>query len=169
MLAARRAGKVRYIGFTGHKSPHIHQRMLEAATAHDFRFDAVQMPLNLLDAHHDSFERLILPTLVEQEIGVLGMKPLLGDGGLIKLAGVSASDCLHYPLSLPTSVVITGCDSLRVLQQALRAARTFTPLGPARRAALLAKTEQLAWTGAHELYKTSQRFDATERHPEWLS
>jgi aryl-alcohol dehydrogenase-like predicted oxidoreductase len=167
-LDAKRAGKVRYLGFTGHKSPHIHKHMLETAFAHDFRFDTVQMPLNLLDTHHDSFEKIVLPILVQHEIGVLGMKPLLGHGQLVKLAGVSAIDALHYALSLPTSVVITGCDSLPILEQALKAARTFRPLSDQQRAGLLAKTEKLAQSGEHELYKSSQHFDGTTKHPEWL-
>lgn len=168
MLDARRAGKLRFIGFTGHKSPHVHRRMLETARAHDFVFDTVQMPLNLLDAHYDSFEKLVLPQLVEQRIGVLGMKPMLGGGQLVRISGLSGIECLHYALDLPTSVVITGCDSLRVLEQALTAARTFRPLTETGRAAMLAKTEKAARRGQHELYKTTSLFDATSRHPEWL-
>jgi predicted aldo/keto reductase-like oxidoreductase len=167
VLRAREAGKLRYIGFTGHKSPAIHRRMLEAAGRHGFRFDAVQMPLNVMDAHHDSFERLVLPQLVERGIGVLGMKSI---GGKIILQSrtVTPVECLHYAMSLPTSVVITGCDSITILEQALAAAASFRPLDAAARAALLRKTEQAAGGGRYELYKTSRYFDSTEQHPEWL-
>jgi predicted aldo/keto reductase-like oxidoreductase len=168
VLAAQRAGKVRFIGFTGHKSPAIHKHMLEAAFARGFRFDTVQMPLNLLDAHHDSFEKIVLPILVEHEIGVIGMKPLLGEGQIMKLANVTAIEALHYAMSLPTSVVLTGCDKMSILAQALEAARTFQPFDPARRAALLAKSAAAAKSGKEELYKSSDHFDGTTQHPEWL-
>src|SRR3989441_6855642 len=126
VLAAQRAGKIRYVGFTGHKSPAIHLRMLETARAQGFRFDAVQMPLNVMDVHYDSFEKQVVPVLVEQDIGVLGMKPM-GDPFVLVSGTVTAVECLHYAMNLPTSVVITGCDSLPVLEQALHAARSFRP------------------------------------------
>src|SRR5205823_5486801 len=117
LLRAREQGKLRFIGFTGHKRPAIHRHMLDMAAAHGFRFDTVQMPLNVMDAHFDSFEANVLPELVKQDIGVLGMKPL-GSGILLESKIVAPIDCLHYAMSLPTSVVITGCDSLGVLRQA---------------------------------------------------
>ena len=167
VMAARQAGKIRYVGFTGHKSPVIHLRMLEAARAQGFRFDAVQMPLNVMDAHYDSFAKQVVPVLVEQDIGVLGMKPL-GDPFVLLSGTVTAVECLHYAMSLPTSVVITGCDSLVVLEQALHAARSFRPLSEAAVAALLGRTAQAARDGKYELYKTTRHFDGTYQNPHWL-
>ena len=127
VLEAKQKGKVRYIGFTGHKSPDIHLKMLNAAFAHNFTLDTVQMPLNVMDAHYDSFEKKVLPVLVKHNIGVLGMKPM-GDGLILKSKTAEPVECLQYALTLPTSVVITGCDSLPILQQALKVARSFKPL-----------------------------------------
>jgi uncharacterized protein len=166
-LAAKQQGKLRYIGFTGHKSPEIHLKMLNTAFAHKFTLNSVQMPLNLMDAHYDSFEKLVLPVLVAHNIGVLGMKPM-GDGLILQTKTVEAVDCLRYALNLPTSVVITGCDSLPILQQALQTARTFRPLSQEQVAALLAKTEKVAQNGEHELYKTAHNFDGTYQNPQWL-
>jgi predicted aldo/keto reductase-like oxidoreductase len=166
-FAAKRAGKTRFIGFTGHKSPAIHLKMLHVAAAHGFTFDTVQMPLNVMDAHYDSFERQVLPDLVAQRIGVLGMKPL-GDHFIVDTKLVTARECWQYSLSLPTSVVITGCDSLPVLESALAAVRTFRPLSAEERTALLARTADAARGGTHERYKTAQHFDGTAQHPEWL-
>ena len=166
-LQARDAGTIRYIGFTGHKNPAIHLRMLETAAEHGFRFDTVQMPLNVMDAHFESFEKKVLPVLVKDGIGVLGMKPL-GDRQIPASKTVSPVDCLHYAMNLPTSVVITGCDSMEVLEQALLAARTFRPMSPAEVGALLAKTARAAHAGAFERYKTTRDFDSTVANPEWL-
>src|SRR5579871_800790 len=167
VLEAKRAGKVRFIGFTGHKDPHIHLYMLEVAARNNFHFDTVQMPLNVMDAHFRSFGKLVLPILVEQQIGVLGMKSM-GDHIILKSGVVQPLECLHYALNLPTSVVITGIDSQEILKQAFEAAKTFKPMGPAEVAALLAKTEQVAAHGDYELFKTSAHFDSTAHHPEWL-
>ncbi|HKU44267.1 MAG TPA: aldo/keto reductase [Polyangiales bacterium] len=167
LIAAQKAGKIRYLGFTGHKSAAIHAKMLSVAAQHNFKFDTVQMPLNVMDAHDDGFEKRILPLLTAQKIGVLGMKPL-GSGIILKSGKVSAIQCLHYAMSLPTSVVITGCDSMRVLQQALTAARTWKPLAAAARDALLARTAKPSAEKRYELYKTSQQFDGTEHNPHWL-
>ena len=167
VLEARKAGKVRYIGFTGHKNPDMHLKMLETASARQFQFDAVQMPLNAMDAHYESFEKKVLPVLVKNEIGVLGMKPL-GAGLLLKSNTVTPVECLRYALSLPTSVVITGCESLANLQQALDVARNFKPLTSSESAALLAKTEQAARDGQFEGYKTTNNFDGTFHNPQWL-
>jgi aryl-alcohol dehydrogenase-like predicted oxidoreductase len=167
MLAAKKAGKVRYIGFTGHKDPLVHLRMLEIADQHGFRFDAVQMPLNVLDAHFRSFGQQVVPVLVKQGTGVLGMKPLAS--GIIPQSNTAtAVECLHYAMNLPASVVITGIESMAVLKQALEAARTFRPLTVAQVSALLAKTAKAAATGRYEPFKTTQGFDATARHPEWM-
>jgi len=166
-VAAKQQGKLRYIGFTGHKSPEIHLKMLDTAFAHKFTLNSVQMPLNVMDAHYDSFEKLVLPVLLAHNIGVLGMKPM-GDGLILQTKTVEAVDCLRYALNLPTSVVITGCDSLPILQQALQTARAFRPLSQEQVAALLAKTEKVAQNGEHELYKTAHNFDGTIQNPQWL-
>ncbi|EDY18485.1 aldo/keto reductase [Chthoniobacter flavus Ellin428] len=167
MLEAQKAGKVRYIGFTGHKHPDIHLHMLEVAKAHDFRFDTVQMPLNVMDAHFESFAQKAVPVLVEQEIGILGMKPI-GSGWILKSKTVDPVECLHYAMNLPTSVVITGCDAMNILTQALEAARSFKPLEQSQLEALLARTAPAAKEGKFEGYKTSQTFDATAKNPQWL-
>jgi len=167
VLEARKAGKVRYIGFTGHKSPDVHSKMLQTASDNGFTFDAVQMPLNVMDAHYDSFEKRVLPLLLEHKIGVLGMKPL-GEGLFLKSNTVTATECLHYAMGLPVTVVITGCDSLARLQQALEAVRSFRPLSEEERSALLAKTAEAAQGGQYELYKTDTIFDSTSQNPGWL-
>jgi predicted aldo/keto reductase-like oxidoreductase len=164
---ARKAGKVRYIGFTGHKSPEVHLKMLATASSHQFRFDAVQMPLNVMDHHFSSFETEVLPVLLKENIGVLGMKPM-GDHFILQSKTVTAVECLHYPMNLPTSVVITGCDSLPILEQALNAARSFQPMSKEQVATLLAKTAEAARSGEYELYKTSHHFDGTFQNPQWL-
>jgi aryl-alcohol dehydrogenase-like predicted oxidoreductase len=164
---AQKAGKLRFIGFTGHKSPDIHLHMLDTAAQHGFLFDSVQLPLNVMDAHFDSFEKKVLPVLIQNKIAVLGMKPM-GDHFILDSKTSSAIECLHYSMNLPTSVVITGCDSLPILQQALRAARSFQPMDSSQVAALLAKTAKAAEGGRFELYKTSHHFDGTFANPEWL-
>src|SRR6478672_2100594 len=146
LLEARQAGKLRYIGFTGHKDPHIHLYMLEVARQHGFAFDTVQMPLNVMDAHYRSFGRLVLPELVKQQIGVLGMKPM-ANGIILRSKTVSPIECLHYALNLQTSVVITGVDSMQILDQACEAARTFRPLSDPELTALLSKTAKAAARG----------------------
>jgi aryl-alcohol dehydrogenase-like predicted oxidoreductase len=167
LVAAQQAGKTRFIGFTGHKDPRIHLYMLEVAREHGFRFDTVQMPLNVMDAHYRSFEKLVLPELVNNNIGVLGMKPM-ANGNILRSKTVTAIECLQYAMNLPTSVVITGCENMKDLDQALTAARTFKPLSEAEVAALLTKTEQAAARGEFELFKTTSIYDGTASHPEWL-
>ncbi len=166
-MEAKEAGRIRYIGFTGHKSPTIHLRMLETAAAHGFRFDAVQMPLNVMDAHFDSFEKRVLPVLVRAKIGVLGMKPI-GDKMILESKTATPVECLRYALSLPTSVVITGCDSMEILDQALAVARGFYPMTADEVQALLAKSAKAAELGRFERYKTTQEFDSTVAFPQWL-
>jgi uncharacterized protein len=166
-VKAREGGKVRFIGFTGHKSPQIHKHMLEVADQHKFKLDSVQMPLNVMDAQYESFASIVLPMLQERNIGVLGMKPI-GSGILLKSGKVSAVECLRYALSLPTSVVITGCESMKDVQQALELGRNFQPLTQSERAALLSKTAEVAKNGKFELYKTSTQFDGTAHNPQWL-
>ena len=168
IVEAQKQGKVRFIGFTGHKSPDIHLKMLETAFAHGFTFDTVQMPLNLMDAHYESFEKKVLPVLVKHNIGVLGMKPM-GDNFILQSKTVTPMECLHYAMSLPTDVVITGCDSVARVQQALEAARTFKPLSKQEMAAILAKTALAAKNGEYEKYKTSDHFDGTAHNPEYLT
>ena len=141
--------------------------MLNTAFSHDFTLNSVQMPLNLMDAHYESFEKKVLPVLLKHNIGVLGMKPM-GDRLILKSKTVEPVECLQYALTLPTSVVITGCDSIPILQQALKVARTFSPLTSEQVAALLAKTAQAAQKGDYELYKTSHNFDGTYQNPQWL-
>jgi predicted aldo/keto reductase-like oxidoreductase len=167
MLAARKAGKARYLGFTGHKSPAIHLKMVKGAAAHSFPLDTVQMPLNVMDAHFNSFEQQVLPELVRQQIGVLSMKSL-GDHFILDTKLVTAEECWHYAMNLPISVMITGIDSLNVLEAALAAARSFKPMTNEQVAALRARTATAAAAGAHERYKTTGRFDGTAHHPEWL-
>ncbi len=166
-LEARKAGKIRYIGFTGHKNPDIHLKTLETAASHNFSFDTVQMPLNVMDAHYESFEKKVLPLLVQADTGVLGMKSM-GDSIILESRKVTPVECLHYAMNLPTSVVITGCDSMEILEQALNAARSFRPMAPQEVKALLAKTSQAARHGEYELYKISHEFDSTWRNPDWL-
>jgi len=167
LLDARKAGKIRFIGFTGHKDPLVHLRMLEVAADHGFRFDAVQMPLNVLDAHFRSFEREVLPILVREEIGILGMKSL-GDGLILASKAATPIECLHYALNLPIATVITGIERMEILDLALEAVGTFKPMGREEVQALLAKTSNAAVGGRFELFKTSDRFDGTARNPQWL-
>jgi predicted aldo/keto reductase-like oxidoreductase len=167
VFEAQKAGKIRFIGFTGHKSPDIHLKMLDAASKRGFAFDAVQMPLNVMDAHFNSFEKKVLPVLLKSAIGVLGMKPF-GDHFILDSKTATPVECLHYAMNLPTSVVITGCDSLPILQQALDAARSFQPMESSQVGMLLAKTAKAAEAGQFELYKTSHHFDGTYANPQWL-
>jgi aryl-alcohol dehydrogenase-like predicted oxidoreductase len=167
VLEAQKTGKIRFIGFTGHKSPDIHLKMLDTASKHGFTFDTVQMPLNVMDAHFNSFEKKVLPVLLKNDIGVLGMKPM-GDHFILESQTATPTECLHYAMNLPTSVVITGCDSLPILRQALRAARSFQSMNSSQVGVLLAKTAKAAEAGQFELYKTSHHFDGTYENPQWL-
>ena len=166
-LEAKQAGKTRYIGFTGHKDPLVHLRMLEIAKEHGFSFDTVQMPLNVMDAHFRSFEHQVLPKLVEAGIGVLGMKTM-GDGNILKSKTVEPIECLHYALNLPTSVVITGIERMEILDQAIKAAETFKPMSDKAVSELLARTAEAAMTGHYEPFKTGVQFDQTALNPDWL-
>ena len=167
LIEAKQAGKLRYIGFTGHKDPRIHLYMLEVAARHGFLFDAVQMPLSVMDAHYRSFEKEVLPELVKNKIGVLGMKSM-ANGILLKSKTVEPIECLHYALNLPTSVVITGIDSMEILDQAFEAVRTFRPLTPGEVESLLERTAAAASKGEFEPFKTTSLFDGTAQNPEWL-
>ena len=167
LVEARDAGKIRFIGFTGHKDPRIHLYMLEVAGDYGFTFDSVQMPLNVMDAHYRSFEKMVLPELVKQDIGVLAMKTL-ANGAILESKTVNAIECLQYAMNLPTSVVITGCESMENLEQALTAARTFEPMTEDQVKTLLSRTAQAASRGEYELFKTTSVYDGTATHPEWL-
>jgi predicted aldo/keto reductase-like oxidoreductase len=167
-LAAKQAGKIRFIGFTGHKDPAIHLHMLDLAAKNNFKFDTVQMPLNVMDAHFRSFQHEVLPVLVRDKIGVLGMKSM-GSGDILKSKVVTPVECLHYALTLPTSVVINGIDSMKLLDQAFEAASTFQPMSDQEVAALLAKTADAARNGEYEMFKTSAKYDSTAKAPQYLN
>jgi predicted aldo/keto reductase-like oxidoreductase len=164
---AQAAGKLRFIGFTGHKDPYIHLHMLEVANYNGFKFDAVQMPLNVMDAHYRSFAKLVVPELVKQGIGVLGMKSM-ANGILLRSNTVTPTECLHYALNLPTSVVITGMDTQEILDQALAAVQTFRPMTDEQVQQLLSKTTEAGSQGEFEPFKTSSIFDGTAQNPDWL-
>ena len=155
---ARTQGKVRYVGFTGHKSPALHLSMLSRG----FRFDACQLPLNCFDATFRSFEREVLPVLESQGIAAIGMKSLGGDGGPVRAGVVTAEAALAYAMSLPVATVVSGIDSPRVLEQNLAVARGFTPMTARARDALRKRVASLAADGRFELYKTSAKFEGVE-------
>ena len=165
LVEARKAGKLRFIGFTGHKDPRIHRKMIETG----FAFDTVQMPLNVLDAHYRSFEKEVLPLALQRGIAVLGMKSM-GAGLILESGAASAVECLRYAMSIPgVSVTITGCDSMGVLEQALWLGTTFKPMPDEERAKLLARTASQAKDGKWEPFKTTGAFDGTEQNKRWLT
>lgn len=166
-IAAREAGKIRYIGFTGHKDPVVHLRMLEMAQKHGFHFDTVQMPINVMDAHFRSFTKEVMPVAVQQGIGVLAMKTF-GDHFILNSKTVEPIEALHYSLTQPVSVVITGIDSMPVMEQALTAVKTFRPMSEAQITDLLDRTRDAATDGRFELFKTTAHFDGTASNPQWL-
>jgi diketogulonate reductase-like aldo/keto reductase len=167
MLEAKKAGKVRFIGFTGHKDPFVHLRMLDEARVRKFHFDAVQMPLNVMDPHFRSFEHNVLPVLNREGIAPLGMKAF-GDHYILDSKIVTPIEGLHYCLNLPIAVQITGIDTQAILDQALEAARTFKPMSTTAVQALLARTKEGAQGGKYELFKTSSHYDGTAHNPKWL-
>jgi uncharacterized protein len=167
LTAAKKAGKTRFIGFTGHKDPHVHLYMLELARKNGFTFDTVQMPINVMDAHFRSFGKLVVPEAEKMGIAVLAMKSM-GDGVILKSKTATPRECLRFSLSQKVAAVVTGIDSQAVLDQAIEAGSTFEPLSAAETEALLKKTEQAAAGGQYELFKTSAHFDSTASHPEWL-
>jgi len=152
---AKNSGKVRFVGFTGHKDPGIHLDIIRRG----FPFDSVQMPLNALDSHFRSFEKLVLPEANKRKMAVLGMKPLGGTAEAIKQGLLKAEEMLHYAMSLPVTTTITGMDSLDVLQQNLKVARDFKPLSEKKMDELRRRCARAAADGRHELYKISLRFD----------
>jgi len=165
--AAKRAGKIRYVGFTGHKDPSVHLKMLQVADKHHFHFDAAQMPINVMDVHFRSFEREVMPVLLQKQVALLGMKPM-GDKNILDSKTVTALECLQYALSRPTAVVITGIDSMAILDQAFQAAATYSKLSKTDIAAMLQRTASAAADGRYEPFKTTSGFDSTARHPEWM-
>jgi len=167
MVEAQKAGKVRFIGFTGHKDPFIHIRMLDLAAKHGFRFDAVQMPLNVMDAHFRSFEHTALPILVKERIGVLGMK-CMGGGEILESGLVNPTECLHYALNLPLSTMIAGIEDMEMLNNTFEAVRNFKPLTDDEVSALLSRTKEAALSGKYELFKTHVVYDMTTKHPEYM-
>ncbi|MBW4025392.1 MAG: aldo/keto reductase [Proteobacteria bacterium] len=167
-VEAKQAGKLRYIGFTGHKDPRIHLQMLAVAAERGFHFDSVQMPLNVMDAHFRSFAHLVLPYLVDQGIAPLGMKSFADSVLLKSKAPIRPIEYLHYSLNLPTATVITGIESQRDLDQAFEAVRTFKPMDKAALAELLERSRPFALEGKYELFKTSSLFDGTAKNAEWL-
>ena len=167
LLSAKKAGKIRFIGFTGHKHPDIHLKMLETARQNGFVFDTVQMPLNVMDAHFNSFEKKVVPVALQTNTAIVGMKSM-GSGLIMKVSAVTAVECLHYTMSLPVSVVITGCPSLEILQQAIDASRSFKPLSAEERAAILTKTAAAGSDGKYERYKSENIYDGTIRNPQFL-
>jgi predicted aldo/keto reductase-like oxidoreductase len=157
-IEARKAGKVRYIGFTGHKDPRIHLKMLSKS----FDWDTAQMPINVMDAHYRSFQNEVLPVCTKRNISVLGMKSLGGGypkGQIPEKAGVSAQDCIRYALSLPITSLVVGIQSMEDLQQDLGIVQDFRPMEKGERAALLERVRPQAADGRHELFKSTQTFD----------
>lgn len=167
MEDAKKAGKLRYIGFTGHKDPLMHLRMLEIAAARGVRFDSVQMPLNVMDAHYRSFAQMVLPELVKRQIAPLAMKTM-ANGHILRSGTVSAIECLQYALNLPVATVITGIDTIAILEQAFEAVKTFRPMSEEQVGALLARTAEKGRRGEFELFKTTSIYDGTGSNPEWL-
>jgi len=165
--AAKKAGKIRFIGFTGHKDPIVHNRMLDIAAEHAFHFDSCQMPLNLLDANFRSFARHVVPRLLKEGTAVLGMKPM-ASGAIVKNKIATPKECLTYALTLPTSAVITGIESMDVLEQDLEIMKEFKPLDVGQMREMLARTRESARNGAYEKFKTATRYDGTALHPEGL-
>jgi aryl-alcohol dehydrogenase-like predicted oxidoreductase len=166
-VAARQAGKIRFIGFTGHKDPAVHLRMLETAQKHGFHFDTVQMPINVMDAHFRSFAKEVMPVCIQQGIGVLAMKTF-GDNFILKSNTIQPLEALHYSLQQPVSVVITGIDRTEILDQALEAVRSYKPMSDTQVASLLARTKTAASEGKFEPFKTTSHFDGTAANPKFL-
>ena len=164
---AKQAGKIRYVGFTGHKDPIVHLRMFETADRHSFHFDAVQMPINVMDAHFRSFLNQVAPVAQAKGTAILAMKTF-GDHFILDSNLVTPMEALHFGLNSPASVVITGIDSTATLDQAFQAVQSFKPMDRQQVAALLAKTREAAMTGKFELFKTSSHFDGTIMNPSWL-
>jgi uncharacterized protein len=164
---ARKAGKIRFIGFTGHKSPEMHLNMIAIADKHGFTFDTVQMPVNALDEHYDSFGQMVIPVAQKHGMAILGMKSF-SNGFILKTNTVTPVEALHYAMSVPVTMTITGCDSMKILDQALGVARNFKPMDLQQKLAVLEKTAPVAAEGKFEAYKSSNIYDGTVHNPQWL-
>jgi uncharacterized protein len=164
---ARKDGKIRYIGFTGHKSPEMHVHMIDIAVQHGFHFDTVQMPVNALDHHYDSFGQKVIPLAQKHDIAVLGMKPL-SNAAILKTDTITAVEALRYAMSVPVTMTITGCESMANLDQALSVARDFKPMSDQQKIAILQKTAPVSGAGKFEDYKSSNIYDGTFHNPQWL-
>ncbi len=167
LLAAKKSGKIRFFGFSGHKTPAMLLKMIRLASRYGVTFDTVQMPLNVMDAHYDSFQHHVLPMAIGKNMGVIAMKAF-GDNFILQSKTVTPIEALHYTMNLPISTLVTGCDWMVFLQQALEAVRTFRPMSQAQVAAILAKTAEAAKGGQFEYYKTRDTFDGTARNLKWL-
>lgn len=155
---AKQQGKVRYVGFTGHKDPALHLAML----AHDYEWDACQLPLNCFDASFRSFETLVLPELTRRGIAPIGMKSLGGDARAVQARVVSPEDALRYAMSLPVATVVSGIEAPRILRQNLAVAQAFRPMSERQMRALRRRVRPHAADGRFELYKISAAFDGNE-------
>ncbi len=166
-IKARDEGRIRYIGFTGHKDPAVHLRMFEVADRNKFHFDTVQMPVNVMDAHFRSFTREVIPAANDHGTGVLAMKTF-GDSYILDSGVVDPIEALHWGLSQHISVLIAGIDKPEILDQTLHAVRTFQPLSDSDTNRILDRTREAALEGKYELFKTSTHFDGTAHNPDWL-
>ena len=155
---AREQGKVRFVGFTGHKDPELHLEML----SHDYPWDSCQLPLNCFDASFRSFEQRVLPELTRRGIAAIGMKSLGGDARAVKAKAVTAQEAIRYTLSLPIATLVSGIDTMRVLRQNLAIAHGFRPLTSRQRQALVRRVASTSRDGRFELYKISAAFDGNE-------
>ena len=164
---AQKAGKIRFVGFTGHKDPQIHLHFLEVADSYGFKLDTAQMPVNVMDWHYRSFSKLVVPELVKRKMGVLAMKTM-ANGIILKSKTATPIECLHYAMSQPVSVVIAGIDSPKILDQAFEAVATFQSVKKKDIDAILAKTKDAATRGEWEPFKTSSIFDGTASNPDWI-
>jgi aryl-alcohol dehydrogenase-like predicted oxidoreductase len=167
MIAAKEAGKVRFLGFTGRKHPDYHAHMFAVAAKNGFVFDAVQMPLNIMDPHFRSFERSVIPLAQQTDTGIIAMNAF-GDRGILDTRIATPLQMLHYSLTLPVSSVVNGVNSIFTLDEAVTAAVSFRPLSEAQIAAMLARSAAQSANGALERYKISDEFDVTVQHPEWM-
>jgi aryl-alcohol dehydrogenase-like predicted oxidoreductase len=157
-LEAKKAGKVRFIGFTGHKAPWIHLDLLNR----DFQWDTAQMSLNLVDVHYRSFQKQVVPTCLKKGVGIIGMKGLGGgypNGRILSQTSLTVEECYSYALSLPVSTLVAGINTMEQLQQDIALVRNFKPLNSAQMAALEARYKEEASDGRFELYKSTSLFD----------
>jgi predicted aldo/keto reductase-like oxidoreductase len=166
-LEARKTGKIRFIGFTGHKDPAIHLRMLELAREKKFHFDAVLFPSNVMDWSFRSFVHQVLPVAAQEGIAVQTMKPM-GDKFILESGVATPTECFAYALSQPVSVVIHGMENMEYLEHALAVIKNFRPLSPQQIAVLGERAKQAASSGKFELFKTTSHFDSTAKNPAWL-